>query len=75
MKIGVGKDIRLIGSEASKWKERKGHLLTSEMITGVFGKNIQLSKQLKHSQVLLQLSHFFIGRLHSFSMQFLYDTP
>ena len=41
MKIGVGKDIRLIGSELSKWKERKGHLLTSEMITGVFGKGIQ----------------------------------
>lgn len=33
---GVGKDIRLIGTEVTEWKERKGHLLTSEMITGVF---------------------------------------
>lgn len=41
MKIGVGKDIRLIGTEVSKWKERKGHQLTAEMITGVLGKGIQ----------------------------------
>ncbi len=41
MKIGVGKDIRLIGTEVSKWKERKGHQLTAEMITGVLGKDIQ----------------------------------
>lgn len=41
MKIGVGKDIRLIGTEVSKWKERKGHQLTDEMITGVFGRDIE----------------------------------
>jgi hypothetical protein len=41
MKKGFGKDIRLIGTEVSKWKERKGHLLTDEMITGVFERNIE----------------------------------
>ena len=40
-KIGAGKDIRLIGTEVSKWKERKGHLLTNEMITGVIGRDIE----------------------------------
>ncbi|NQT97467.1 MAG: hypothetical protein HQ562_06970 [Candidatus Marinimicrobia bacterium] len=42
MKLGAGKDIRLIGSAVSAWKERKGHQLTTEMITGVFGKNIDI---------------------------------
>ena len=42
MKLGVGKDIRLIGSAVSAWKERKGHCLTTKMITGVFGKNIDI---------------------------------
>ncbi len=42
MRIGAGKDIRLIGNTVSPWKERKGHHLTTEMITGVFGKNIDI---------------------------------
>lgn len=33
---GVGKDIRVIGNKVSEWKERKGHKLKFEMITGVF---------------------------------------
>lgn len=33
---GVGRDIRLIGDEISEWKERKGHVLTPDMIAGVF---------------------------------------
>jgi len=41
-KIGKGKDIRLIGTEVSKWKEREGHLLNKEMITGVFGIGIDI---------------------------------
>ena len=39
-KVGVGKDIRLIGTKVSKWKERKGHDLTNEMVTGIFEENI-----------------------------------
>ena len=38
---GVGKDIRLIGSELTKWKERNGHLLNFEMVTGVFDLGIE----------------------------------
>lgn len=41
-KKGVGKDIRLIGSEVSKWKERKGHELNFEMITGIFDQGIEI---------------------------------
>ncbi|HEY5609986.1 MAG TPA: Mth938-like domain-containing protein [Thermoanaerobaculia bacterium] len=40
-KIGVGKDIRVIGDDVSAWKERKGHRLTAAMITGVYGKGIE----------------------------------
>lgn len=40
-KKGVGKDIRLIGNEVSKWAERKGHMLTNEMITEVFDQDIE----------------------------------
>ena len=39
-KVGVGKDIRLIGTDVSKWAERKGHMLTPDMITEVFDQNI-----------------------------------
>jgi len=39
-KKGVGKDIRLIGTKVSKWKERKGHMLSDEMITKVFDQDI-----------------------------------
>lgn len=41
-KAGVGKDIRVIGREVTEWKERKGHLLTSSMITGVYDAGIEV---------------------------------
>jgi hypothetical protein len=41
-KTGFGKDIRLIGKEVSKWKEREGHSLNSKMITGIFNKGIEI---------------------------------
>lgn len=34
--VGVGKDIRLHGGAVSAWRERKGHRLSSEMVTGVW---------------------------------------
>ena len=34
--LGVGKDIRLIGTRVTEWAERKGHVLTPAMITGVY---------------------------------------
>ena len=40
-KVGVGKDIRLIGTEVSKWAERKGHMLSEDMITEIFDKDIE----------------------------------
>lgn len=39
-RVGVGKDIRVIDVDVTEWKERKGHTLTAEMITGVYGKGI-----------------------------------
>jgi hypothetical protein len=39
---GVGKDIRLIGSTVTEWKERKGHSLISRMVTGVFDQDIEI---------------------------------
>jgi hypothetical protein len=41
-KVGVGKDIRLIGRDVTKWRERKGHQLTPSMITGVYDKDIEV---------------------------------
>jgi hypothetical protein len=41
-KVGRGKDIRIIGRKVSKWKERKGHLLTMSMITGVFDGEVEV---------------------------------
>jgi len=41
-KIGFGKDIRLIGTEVTEWVERKGHLLTINMITGVYDQNLDI---------------------------------
>jgi hypothetical protein len=41
-KVGVGKDIRLIGREVTAWRERKGHQLTPAMITGVYGNDIEV---------------------------------
>ena len=36
VRTGKGKDIRLIGTKISRWKEREGHQLSKSMITGVF---------------------------------------
>ncbi len=41
-KTGEGKDIRMIGTEVSKWKERKGHNLDKTMITGIFEHKIDV---------------------------------
>lgn len=41
-KIGVGKDIRVIGQNVTEWKERKSHQLTPSMITGVYGQDIEV---------------------------------
>jgi hypothetical protein len=38
---GVGKDIRLIDNMVTEWKERKGHHLDPEMVTGVFEKDLK----------------------------------
>lgn len=40
-KVGIGKDIRVIGVDVTEWKERKGHTLTAEMITGVYEAGIR----------------------------------
>ena len=40
--LGAGKDIRLIGTEVTKWAEREGHDLGTEMITGVYGRDIEV---------------------------------
>lgn len=39
---GAGKDIRLIGEKVTSWKERKGHVLLPEQVTGVFRKGIEV---------------------------------
>ena len=39
---GVGKDIRLVGEEVSAWRERKGHGLKRSMITGVYGREVDV---------------------------------
>jgi len=41
-RVGAGKDIRMIGKKVSRWKERKGHLLTEDMITGVLDENVKI---------------------------------
>lgn len=40
--IGAGKDVRLLGHEATAWAERKGHKLTPEMVTGVYDRDIDV---------------------------------
>ncbi len=40
--VGAGKDIRLIGEEVTEWQERKGHLLTPAMITGVYQQGVEV---------------------------------
>ncbi len=41
-RIGAGKDIRVIGTMVSEWKERKGHVLSPGMITGVFSSGTEI---------------------------------
>ncbi len=41
-RAGAGKDIRIVGKRVSRWKERKGHLLTEDMITGVFHEDVRV---------------------------------
>jgi hypothetical protein len=40
--VGAGKDIRIIGEEVTSWKEGHEHLLTIDMITGVFDQDIDV---------------------------------
>jgi hypothetical protein len=40
--MGVGKDIRLVGTDVTEWAEREGHLLTPEMITGIYHSGIEV---------------------------------
>ncbi len=40
--IGAGKDIRVIDGKVTSWKERNGHTLEKNMITGIFEKNIKI---------------------------------
>lgn len=39
---GSGKDIRIVGKSVSRWGERKGHRLSPSMITGVYGKGVEV---------------------------------
>jgi len=39
-RCGVGKDIRVIGTEVTAWDERKGHTLRANMITGVLDRGL-----------------------------------
>lgn len=39
---GVGKDIRIIGTEVTEWAERHGHNLKPEMVTGVHNLGIEI---------------------------------
>lgn len=39
---GKGKDIKLIGGEVKKWKERKGHVLDTSMVENILGKDIEI---------------------------------
>ncbi|MBN1536545.1 MAG: hypothetical protein JW908_07420 [Anaerolineales bacterium] len=40
--IGAGKDICIVGEKVTSWKERKGHKLNIDMITGVLNKNVDV---------------------------------
>ena len=41
-KVGVGKDVRVLRSEVSAWKELKGHLLKKSMVTSVYGEGVDV---------------------------------
>jgi len=40
--IGAGKDIRIVGSQVSPWRERHGHKLMPEMVAGVYDQGVQV---------------------------------
>lgn len=40
--VGVGKDICLIGNKLQSWSERKGHLLTKEMVEQVANAEVDI---------------------------------
>jgi hypothetical protein len=39
---GVGKDIRILNGKVTQWKERKGHHLKPDMITGVYNLGVDI---------------------------------
>ena len=39
---GAGKDIRIVNGMVTPWKEREGHTLTPEMITGIEGMGLEV---------------------------------
>jgi hypothetical protein len=39
---GAGKDIRIVGSDVTEWAERKGHLLTADMVKGVYKRGVEV---------------------------------
>ena len=42
IKAGAGKDIRVIGTEVSPWRERKGHRLKRSMIAAVCDQDVDV---------------------------------
>lgn len=41
-KFGKGKDIRIVGTKVTRWKERDGHALALDRVTKVFDRGIGL---------------------------------
>ncbi len=39
---GKGKDIRLVGEEVKRWKDRKGHMLNQSMVEKAIDKDIDI---------------------------------
>ncbi len=42
LRIGKGKDIRILGTKVTRWKERDGHVLKKSMITGVYDEKLDV---------------------------------
>jgi hypothetical protein len=40
--VGAGKDIRIVGDAVSAWEEREGHKLKPDMITGIYGRGVEV---------------------------------
>ena len=40
--IGKGKDIKIIGTDVTKWKERKNHVLTEESVISIFAEDVDV---------------------------------